>query len=122
MRRRKRNGSQADAPRVIVVGAGFAGLAAVGELVRAGMRVMLVDRNVYATFQPLLYQVATAGLNPGDVVYSARAFTRRQGARFRLGELTGIDVRARRIRLADGGEFEYDYLILATGCRPRTTG
>jgi len=87
----------------------------VGELVRAGMRVMLVDRNVYATFQPLLYQVATAGLNPGDVVYSARAFTRRQGARFRLGELTGIDVRARRIRLADGGEFEYDYLILATG-------
>jgi NADH:ubiquinone reductase (H+-translocating) len=115
MRRRKRYRAQADAPRVIVVGAGFAGLAAVAELARAGMRVLLIDHNVYATFQPLLYQVATAGLNPGDVVYPARAFTHRQGARFRLGELTGIDAAARRITLADGGQFEYDYLILATG-------
>jgi NADH dehydrogenase len=100
---------------VIVVGAGFAGLAAVAELVRLGMQVMLVDQNVYSTFQPLLYQVATGGLNPGDVAYPARAFTRRQGARFRLGRLTGIDAAARRITLADGGQFEYDYLILATG-------
>jgi NADH dehydrogenase len=115
MRRRRRHVAQTDAPRVIVVGAGFAGLAAVAELTRAGMQVMLVDHNVYATFQPLLYQVATAGLNPGDVVYPARAFTRRHGARFRLGELTGIDAAARRITLADGGRFEYDYLILATG-------
>ena len=98
-----------------MVGAGFAGLAAVAELARAGMQVMLVDRNGYSTFQPLLYQVATAGLNPGDVAYSARAFTRRQGVRFRLGELTGIDVAHRRITLADGGQFEYDYLIVATG-------
>lgn len=104
-----------DAPRVIVVGAGFAGLAAVAELVRLGMQVMLVDQNVYSTFQPLLYQVATGGLNPGDVAYPARAFTRRQGARFRLGMLTGIDLAARLIALADGEQFEYDYLILATG-------
>ncbi len=104
-----------NAPRVIVVGAGFAGLAAVAELVRAGAQVMLVDHNVYSTFQPLLYQVATGGLNPGDVAYPARAFTRRQGARFRLGELTGIDPAARRITLAAQGQFEYDYLILATG-------
>ena len=115
MRGRRGRVARADAPRVIVVGAGFAGLAAVGELARAGMQVMLVDHNGYSTFQPLLYQVATAGLNPGDVVYSARAFTRRHGARFRLGELTGIDARRRRITLADGGEFEYDYLIMATG-------
>jgi len=115
MRRRRRHVARADGPRVIVVGAGFAGLAAVAELARAGMPVMLVDRNGYSTFQPLLYQVATAGLNPGDVVYSARAFTRRQGVRFRLGELTGIDTAARRITLADGGQFEYDYLIVATG-------
>jgi NADH:ubiquinone reductase (H+-translocating) len=115
MRGRRRWVARADAPKAIVVGAGFAGLAAVAELARAGMQVMLVDRNGYSTFQPLLYQVATAGLNPGDVVYSARAFTRRQGVRFRLGELTGIDAAARRITLADGGQFEYDYLIVATG-------
>jgi NADH:ubiquinone reductase (H+-translocating) len=116
MRRRGRRwGARSDAPRVIVVGAGFAGLAAVAELARAGMQVMLVDRNGYSTFQPLLYQVATAGLNSGDVVYSARALTRKHGARFRLGELTGIDAVHRRITLADGGQFEYDYLVLATG-------
>ena len=76
---------------MIVVGAGFGGLAAVDELDRAGAQVLLIDRNVYSTFQPLLYQVATGGLNPGDVSYPARAFTRRHGARFRLGEVTGVD-------------------------------
>ncbi len=114
-RRGRRRVAAQDAPRVIVVGAGFAGLAAVAELVRAGMRVMLIDRNVYSTFQPLLYQVATGGLNPGDIAYPARAFTRRHGARFRPGELTRVDAAARRITLADGGQYEYDYLILATG-------
>ncbi len=103
------------APTVIVVGAGFTGLAAVAELARAGLRVLLIDRNVYSTFQPLLYQVATAGLNPGDVAYPARAFARKQRAVFRLGELTGIDSQARRITLADGGRYDYDYLVLATG-------
>jgi NADH:ubiquinone reductase (H+-translocating) len=101
--------------RVIVVGAGFAGLAAVEGLARAGAQVMLIDRNVYSTFQPLLYQVATGGLNPGDVAYPVRAVTRAHGARFRLGELAGVDAAAQRITLADGTSFEYDYLILATG-------
>jgi NADH:ubiquinone reductase (H+-translocating) len=104
-----------DAPQVIVVGAGFAGMAAVEELDRAGAQVLLIDRNVYSTFQPLLYQVATGGLDPGDVSYPARAFTRRRGARFRLGEVTGVDPVRRRVTLADGGRFDYDYLILATG-------
>src|ERR1039457_4516902 len=104
-----------DGARVIVVGAGFAGLAAVEGLARAGAQVMLIDRNVYSTFQPLLYQVATGGLNPGDLAYPARAVTRAHGARFRLGELAGIDAAARRITLADGTGFDYDYLILATG-------
>jgi NADH dehydrogenase len=103
------------APRVIVVGAGFAGMAAVTELTRRGAQVLLIDRNVYSTFQPLLYQVATGGLNAGDVSYPARAFTRRHHARFRLGEVTGVDAAARRITLADGASFGYDYLILATG-------
>ena len=62
-----------DAPRVIVIGAGFGGLAAVRELHGSGARVELVDKVIYSTFQPLLYQVATGGLNPGDVAYPARA-------------------------------------------------
>ncbi len=104
-----------DAPQVIVVGAGFAGLAAVQELDRAGAEVLLIDRHNYSTFQPLLYQVATGGLNPGDVSYAARAFTRRHGARFRLGEVTGVDPSRQRVTLADGSSFRYDYLVLATG-------
>ena len=112
---RKHRPAGTDGARVIVVGAGFAGLAAVERLARAGAQVMLVNRNVYSTFQPLLYQVATGGLNPGDVAYPARAVTRAHGARFRLGELTGVDAAAQRITLADGTSFGYDYLILATG-------
>jgi len=100
---------------VIVVGAGFAGLAAVEALARSGAQVMLIDRNVYSTFQPLLYQVATAGLNPGDVAYPVRALTRKQGARFRLGELARIDPRGQRIALTDGTQHGYDYLVLGTG-------
>jgi NADH dehydrogenase len=106
-----------DAPKVIVVGAGFAGLNAVSHLVKGnpGAQVLLIDRNIYSTFQPLLYQVATAGLNPGDVAYPIRAFTRSRGARFRLGELAAIDPQARQVTLADGGRYDYDYLVLATG-------
>jgi NADH dehydrogenase len=121
-RRGRRWVARTDAPRVIVVGAGFAGLAAVAELARAGMQVMLVDRNVYSTFQPLLYQVATAGLNPGDVVYSARAFTRRHGARFRLGELAGIDAVHRGSRWPMGESSSTTISCWRRGCRRRTTG
>ena len=102
-------------PQVVVVGAGFGGLATVGRLTRAGMQVTLVDGNIYSTFQPLLYQVATGGLNPSDVAYSLRGFARRYGASFRRGELAGIDPGARRVTLADGGQLSYEYLVLATG-------
>src|SRR6516165_8669630 len=103
------------AARVVVVGAGFGGLAAVRRLAGAGVQTTLIDRNIYTTFQPLLYQVATGGLAGSDVAYPLRAFTRRYGARFRHGELAGIDPSARRIRLTDGADLGYDYLILATG-------
>jgi len=103
------------APRVIVVGAGFAGLAAVKALDRTGAQVTLVDRNIYSTFQPLLYQVATGGLNPGDVAFPLRVFAAKHGTRFRHGELQSIDAAGRKITLTDGAVLEYDYLVLATG-------
>ncbi len=105
----------ADAVRVVIVGAGFAGLTAVTALKRWNASVTLVDHNPYSTFQPLLYQVATAGLTSADVAYPLWAVARRHRARFRRGELTGVDFAARRIQLADGTELGYDYLILATG-------
>ncbi len=104
-----------DGPRVLVVGAGFAGLATVSRLARAGMRVTLADRHIYSTFQPLLYQVATAGLAPSDVAYPLRSFAHKYGARFRHGELASVDPAARVAEFADGGQLEYDYLILAVG-------
>ena len=75
----------------------------------------LVDGHLYSTFQPLLYQVATAGLNPGDVAYPAGGFAGRYGANFRHGELAAIDPASRRIKLTNGLELGYDYLIIATG-------
>jgi NADH dehydrogenase len=108
---------QADpnAPQVVICGAGFGGLSAIAKLTRAGMRVTLVDAHLYSTFQPLLYQVATAGLNPGDVAYPAGGFVRRYGAIYRRGELAAIDSASRRIKLGNGRELGYDYLIIATG-------
>jgi NADH:quinone reductase (non-electrogenic) len=109
------NSQPSTAPHVIVIGAGFAGLYAVKSLRKARFRVSLIDRNLYSTFQPLLYQVATGGLNPGDVSYAIGGYTGRYGARYLRGTLTGIDPGARRITLEDGREMTYDYLILATG-------
>jgi NADH:ubiquinone reductase (H+-translocating) len=100
---------------VVICGAGFGGLSAISRLTRAGMRVTLVDGHLYSTFQPLLYQVATGGLNPGDVAYPAGGFARRYGAVFRRGELAAIDTASRTVKLGNGLELGYDYLILATG-------
>ena len=104
-----------DGARVLVVGAGFAGLATVSRLARGGLQVTLADRHIYSTFQPLLYQVATAGLAPSDVAYPLRSFAHKYGARFRHGELASVDTAARVAEFADGGRLEYDYLILAVG-------
>ena len=100
---------------MVICGAGFGGLSAISRLTRAGMRVTLVDGHLYSTFQPLLYQVATGGLNPGDVAYPAGGFARRYGAIFRRGELAAIDTASRTVKLGNGLELGYDYLILATG-------
>ena len=115
MRTIARHQADPNAPQVVICGAGFAGLSAISRLTRAGLRVTLVDGHLYSTFQPLLYQVATAGLNPGDVAYPAGGFARRYGAIFRHGELATIDPASRRIKLTNGLELGYDYLLIATG-------
>jgi len=105
-----------DMAHVVVLGAGFAGLSATNELVKEGFRVTLIDRHPYNTFQPLLYQVATGGLNPGDVTYSLRFFTaKHRGVRFRCATVTDIDHEARQVMCDDGLAVGYDYLIVANG-------
>jgi NADH dehydrogenase len=100
---------------VLILGGGFGGLAAARALASAPVEVVLLDRNNHHLFQPLLYQVATAGLSPAEIASPIRRILWRQAnARVELAEATGIDPAARRVRLADG-EVSYDYLVLATG-------
>lgn len=103
-------------PHVVIVGGGFAGLAAARRLRNEPVDVTIIDRNAYNTFQPLLYQVATATLNPGDVTWALRSVHGRDyGARFILGEVATMDHDARHLYLHDGRIVWYDYLILCTG-------
>jgi NADH:ubiquinone reductase (H+-translocating) len=101
---------------VVVVGGGFGGVAAARRLARADVDVTLVDRHPYNTFKPLLYQVATAGLNAGDITWFLRA-ERAANPRFRfvLGSVTAVDTSARRVELDGGRRLDYDHLVLATG-------
>lgn len=102
-------------PVVVIVGAGFGGLNAARALRNAPVRVVLLDRNNYHLFQPLLYQVATAGVSPSDIAYPVRAVFRSQtNLEFRLCEMTGADFEAQRIDTSTG-PISYDYLILAPG-------
>jgi len=103
-------------PHVVVIGGGFAGIQAVRALREAPVEVTLVDRNAYNTFQPLLYQVATAALNPGDVTYFLRALRATQkNVRVRKAAVTDVDPRAQTVRLENGELLQYDYLVVATG-------
>jgi NADH dehydrogenase len=103
-------------PHVVVVGAGFGGLSATDELSKEGFRVTLLDRFPYNTFQPLLYQVATGGLNPGDVTYALRYFAaRHEGARFRVAEVVDIDHDQQQVVCDDGDRVDFDYLIIGNG-------
>src|SRR5258708_15852541 len=103
---------------VVVVGGGFGGLYAARALARFPVRVVLIDRVNYHLFQPLLYQVATAALSPGDIAEPLRAILRkRRNVEILLGDVTHIDPTARTVTLEDGDQFSYDYLVLATGAR-----
>lgn len=102
-------------PQIVLVGGGFAGLAAARVLRRADVDVTLVDRRNHHLFQPLLYQVATAALNPGDIAYPIRSVVRRsKNIRTVLGTVTGIDL-ARRCVDIDGEDLPFDGLLIAAG-------
>jgi len=104
-----------EAPLVVILGGGFGGLAAARALRRAPVRVLLLDRRNHHLFQPLLYQVATAGLSPAEIASPIRRILRRQeNATVLLAEATAIDPERKRVLLSDG-EVAYDYLVMATG-------
>jgi NADH dehydrogenase len=104
--------------QVVVVGAGFAGLAVVHGLRNQDVDIILVDRQNHHLFQPLLYQVATAALSPADIAAPIRTIVNRNPRiRVLLDEVTGVAVAERRVALADGTTLGYDLLVLATGAR-----
>jgi len=102
-------------PRVVIVGAGFGGLIAARKLATSAVQVTLIDRRNYHTFQPLLYQVATAGLSPGEIAAPIRWILRGQSnVRILMGEVEDVNVSRRVVRLVDAN-IPYDYLIVAAG-------
>src|SRR5215469_2344715 len=108
--------SEKSQPRVLVLGGGFGGLWAVRALARAPVRVTLVDRCNHHLFQPLLYQVATAGLSAPDIAAPLRHILRRQAnVEVLLAEAMRIEPAERRVVFADGTAQSYDFLVLATG-------
>ena len=103
-------------PHVVVVGGGFGGLSAIRKLGRADVDVTLIDRHTYNTFQPLLYQVATAALNPGDITWFLRSIrSHNKNVHYLKGTVLRMDHEAQTVELDGGQIVEYDYLIIATG-------
>lgn len=103
-------------PHVVILGGGFGGLAAVKALRKTPVDITLVDQHAYNTFQPLLYQVASAGLNPGDITYFLRSIHGKQSnMRFSKGRVTDVDTQAKQVHLDPGLTLDYDYLVVATG-------
>ncbi|MBC7870848.1 MAG: NAD(P)/FAD-dependent oxidoreductase [Chitinophagaceae bacterium] len=106
-------------PKVIIIGAGFGGLFAARNLLHQSVDILMIDRNNFHTFTPLLYQVATCGLDPSEIAYPVRSiFRRKQNIRFMLGEVTEIDSTNKQVAIksADIVRYEsYDYLIIAAG-------
>ena len=105
-------------PKVVIIGGGFGGLNAAKSLKHADVDILLIDKTNYHLFQPLLYQVATAALSPGDIATPIRGVLRKQkNATVIMGEVVSIDKENKKVKLALGEEFEFDYLIIAAGSR-----
>src|SRR5882724_1463126 len=102
--------------RVVIVGGGFGGLSVARALSHEPVHVTLVDRSNHHLFQPLLYQVAMAGLSPGEIAVPIRSvLSRQQNARVLLAEVTNVDLAAKRVETREALPLDYDYLVVATG-------
>src|SRR6266849_3949737 len=109
--------AQLSAHRVVIVGAGFGGLNAARTLARAPVSITVIDRKNHHTFQPLLYQVATAGLSPGEIAAPIRSIlSRHKNVRVLMSEVTGFDLDRRLVETPEL-QIPYDYLIVAAGSR-----
>ncbi|MDX6711927.1 MAG: hypothetical protein QOH96_2943 [Blastocatellia bacterium] len=109
---------QIGTPRVVIVGGGFGGLYAAKALLNKPVSVTLIDRKNHHTFQPLLYQVATASLSPGDIAMPLRhALYKARNVEVILGEVVGFDMTARKVKLAGDDAINFDYLIVTAGAR-----
>lgn len=108
--------------RIIIVGAGFAGLTLAEDLENTGYEVYLIDRNNYHQFQPLLYQVATARLEPASISFPLRkVFQRSKNVKIRIADVLSVEADKKRLKTSIG-DFSYDYLVLAYGCRTNYFG
>jgi NADH dehydrogenase len=113
----------ADRPRVVVIGAGFGGTRVVRALRDADVRLTLIDQHNFHTFQPLLYQVATAGLDVGDVTFPVRTLLRRhRSASFVMGSVTAVDLDRNSVTVDHGLSLTYDYLVIAAGSMSHSFG
>jgi NADH dehydrogenase len=109
-------GRPSTVPHVVIIGGGFGGLYAAKRLAKQQVNVTLIDRRNHHLFQPLLYQVATAGLSPGNIASALRGILHRHSCvRVLLGEMSDLDVQGNAVILTDGSRITYDYLIVATG-------
>src|SRR5512146_2760758 len=104
-------------PRVVIIGGGFGGITAAAAMARQPVAVTLIDRKNQHTFQPLLYQVATAGLSPGEIAAPIRSIlSSHRDAEVLMNEVTGFDLDRHLVKTSEN-EIPYDYLIVAAGAR-----
>ncbi|MBI2330726.1 MAG: FAD-dependent oxidoreductase, partial [Chloroflexi bacterium] len=109
-------------PHIVIIGAGFAGLETARGLAKSSVRITLIDKNNHHLFQPLLYQVAIAGLLPSQIAQPVRTIFRRQkNLAFQMGEVTGINFNEKFIKM-NGSVIAYDYLVIAAGARTNFFG
>ncbi|MGV7107782.1 NAD(P)/FAD-dependent oxidoreductase [Flavobacterium sp. U410] len=113
---------QCSFPRVVIIGGGFAGISLAKKLKNKKLQVVLLDKHNYHNFQPLMYQVATGGLEPDSIAYPIRKVVQEfEDFYFRLADVKEIDTKAQKI-IADIGELKYDYLVIATGSKTNYFG
>ena len=103
--------------KIVIIGAGFGGVTLAKSLKNKNVEILLIDQNNYHNFQPLMYQIATGGLEPYSIAYPVRRiFRNRKNVRFRMTKVKSVNVDAKHI-VTSVGNFNYDYLIIATGCK-----